>query len=172
MEIGANTNVRPLQFTPPESAVTIKIHVIHRLEVRREGRRRRSKVRGFFSRLKNVLHVLTVLSGFVSVVFFVRGVFAVRTSVKHTWSVSTASPTRPCTHGGFRKPGNNSGIFTSPPCSRLRASTSNCSLRWHRSQVIPRRGPKVALGTANNPLGCSHAPAGRPSRLGLGARQC
>jgi hypothetical protein len=52
MEIGANTNVRPLQFTPPESAVTIKIHVIHRLEVRREGRRRRSKVRGFFSRLK------------------------------------------------------------------------------------------------------------------------
>jgi hypothetical protein len=33
---------------------------------------------------------------------------------------------------------SNSGIFTSPPCCVLRASVSNCSRRWHRSQVIPR----------------------------------
>jgi hypothetical protein len=30
METGANTSVRHLQFTPPKSAVTIKIYVIHR----------------------------------------------------------------------------------------------------------------------------------------------
>jgi hypothetical protein len=30
------------------------------------------------------------------------------------------------------------GIFTSPPYSRMRASTLNCSRRWHKSQVIPR----------------------------------
>jgi hypothetical protein len=37
----------------------------------------------FLGRLKAGLHVLTILVGFVSVFFFVRGVFAVRNSVEH-----------------------------------------------------------------------------------------
>ena len=37
----------------------------------------------FLGRLKAGLHVLTVLAGVASVVFFVRGVFAVRNSVEH-----------------------------------------------------------------------------------------
>ena len=38
---------------------------------------------GFLGRLKAVLHVITVLVGVASVVFFVCGIFAVRNSVEH-----------------------------------------------------------------------------------------
>src|SRR6202167_134372 len=38
---------------------------------------------GIRRRVKNGLHALTILAGLFSVVFFVLGVFAVRTSVEH-----------------------------------------------------------------------------------------